>query len=109
MERGERIMLEAFPELEKHVEYKESYTPAHVCSLTRDQVLPGQGGECMGLGQFVNQCARYKPSVQAPVCGLYHVGCDAGGSGVGTQQAAKSGMKVADLVLRYHRMKNASP
>ncbi len=109
MEQGERVILDVFPELEKHIEYKESYTPAHVCSLTRDQVLPGQGGECIGLGQFVNQCARYKPSVQAPVRGLYHVGCDAGGSGVGTQQAAESGMKVADLVLRYHRMKSASP
>jgi len=109
VEQGERVMLGAFPELEKHIEYKETYTPAHVCSLTRDQVLPGQGGECIGLGQFVRQSARYKPSVAAPVRGLFHVGCDAGASGVGIQQAAKSGVAVADRVLRYHRMKRATP
>jgi len=107
METGERILLEAFPGLADHIVYRESYTPAHVCSLTRDPVLPGQGGECIGLGQYVNQCARHKPSVKAPVRGLFYVGCDAGGSGVGIQQAADSGMKVADLVLRYHRMRNA--
>jgi hypothetical protein len=35
---------------------------------------------------------------------LYYVGCDAGGSGIGTQQALESGMKVADEVERYHRL-----
>jgi len=43
------------------------------------------------------------------VSGLFYVGCDAGGTGVGTQQAIESGMNVADEVLRYHRMKRASP
>jgi len=109
MERGEAAFLNAFPGLADHIETKESYTPAHVANLTRDHVLPGQGGECIGLGQFVNQCARYKPSVKAPIRGLFFVGCDAGGSGVGTQQATHSGIKVADQVLRYHRMKCASP
>lgn len=109
MEKGEAVFLEVFPDLAKHIDAKESYTPAHVSKLTRDQVLPGQGGECIGLGQYVSQCARYKPSVKAPVRGLFYVGCDAGGSGVGIQQATDSGMKVADQVLRYHRMKTASP
>ncbi len=67
----------------------------------------GTGRSRIPWSSTTRQCGV--SSVQAPVCGLYHVGCDAGGSGVGTQQAAKSGMKVADLVLRYHRMKNASP
>jgi hypothetical protein len=38
---------------------------------------------------------------------LFYVGCDAGGIGVGTQQATDSGMKVADIVLRYHRQRQA--
>ena len=80
-----------------------------VSNLTRDQVLPGQGGECIGLGQYVNQAARYKPSITAPIRGLFYVGCDAGGSGVGTQQAVDSGMNVADTVLRYYRMHKATP
>jgi len=108
-EAGEKIMLDAYPDLEKHIEFKEAYTPTHVCNLTRDQVLPGQGGECIGLGQLMGQCARTKPSVKAPVRGLFFVGCDAGGYGVGTQQAVDSAIKVADLVLRYDRMRRATP
>ncbi len=106
---GEKVMLDAYPDLEKHIESKESYTPTHVCNLTRDQVLPGQGGECIGLGQWMGQCARTKPSVKAPVRGLFFVGCDAGGYGVGTQQAVDSAINVAEAVLRYHRMHKATP
>jgi hypothetical protein len=65
------------------------------------------GGECIGLGQVVGQGGAKKPSTKAPVRGLFFVGCDAGGIGVGTQQAVDSGMKVADEVLRYHRMRQA--
>ena len=106
---GEKVMLDAYPDLIKHVESKETYTPTHVCNLTRDQVLPGQGGECIGLGQLMGQCARTKPSVKAPVRGLFFVGCDAGGYGVGTQQAVDSAINVAEAVFRYHRMHEATP
>jgi len=106
---GEQVLLDAYPDLEKHIESKETYTPAHVCNLTRDQVLPGQGGECIGLGQWMGQCARTKPAVKAPVRGLFFVGCDAGGYGVGTQQAVDSAINVAETVLRYHQMHEATP
>jgi hypothetical protein len=33
------------------------------------------------------------------------VGCDAGGVGVGTQQAIDSGIKVADAVERHHQQR----
>jgi hypothetical protein len=56
----------------------------------------------------VGQCGAHKPSIKAPIRGLVYVGCDAGGVGVGTQQATDSGMKVADEVLRYHRMRQAT-
>jgi phytoene dehydrogenase-like protein len=108
-EKGEDVFLQAYPDIAQHIESKEGYTPAHVCHLTRDQVLPGQGGECIGLGQYVNQCSRYKPSAKAPIRGLFYVGCDAGGSGIGTQQAVDSGIKVTDMVLRYHQMHGATP
>jgi hypothetical protein len=72
--------------------------------MSRDHVLPGQGGETIGLAQVVGQDGRYKPAVKAPIQGLFYVGCDAGGRGIGTQQATDSGMKVADLVHRYFLM-----
>jgi prolycopene isomerase len=98
---GEDIVFEAFPQLEEAIEYKELYTPKDVSNLTRDSVLPGCGGETIGLGQVVGQCGPGKPSIETPVRGLFLVGCDAGGSGVGTQQAIESGMNVADAVMRY--------
>ena len=92
-----------WPEVRPHVEREERYSTAQVSSLTRDHVLPGQGGECIGLAQIVGQCGRHKPSARGPIRGLYYVGCDAGGYGCGTHQAVDSGVEVARLVLRDHR------
>jgi phytoene dehydrogenase-like protein len=100
---GEEIIFRALPELEGAIEDKELYTPRDVSNLTRDSVLPGHGGETIGLGQVVGQCGPNKPSIAAPIRGLFLVGCDAGGTGVGTQQAIESGMHVADAVLRHHQ------
>ena len=105
---GEEIIFKAFPKLEGAIEDKELYTPKDVSNLTRESVLPGHGGETIGLGQIVGQCGPTKPSIAAPIRGLFFVGCDAGGTGVGTQQAIESGMNVADAVLRYHRASKAS-
>ncbi|MBE0479501.1 MAG: NAD(P)/FAD-dependent oxidoreductase [Dehalococcoidia bacterium] len=103
-QRGEDIVFKAFPDLPGRIESKEGYSTRDVCVLTRDQVLPGQGGECIGLGQIVGQCARYKPAAKAPLQGLFYVGCDAGGYGVGIHQATDSGINVANMALRYHRL-----
>ncbi len=52
----------------------------------------------MGLGQVVGQCGKQKPSVDAPIRGLYYAGTDAGAAGMGTHQASLSGTAVARLV-----------
>jgi hypothetical protein len=57
------------------------------------------------LGQIVGQCGDMKPSFRAPIGGLFYVGTDAGGTGIGTQQAIESGMNVADAVERYHHLR----
>jgi len=104
---GEQIIFEAFPEFEGAIENKELYTTKTVSHLTRDSVLPGVGGETIGIAQIIGQCGPGKPSIQAPIRGLFYVGCDAGGTGVGTQQAVESGMNVADAVYRYCSMHKA--
>jgi len=106
-DKCDEIMFKVFPEMEKHIELREPYASKDVCLLTRDRVLPGQGGECIGLGQTLGQGGSHKPSVKAPIQGLFFVGCDAGGYGVGTQQATDSGTKVAGIVQRYHLMRTA--
>jgi prolycopene isomerase len=77
---------------------------ADVSRVTRDSVVPGQGGECIGLGQIVGQCGQYKPSPTAPIQGLFYVGVDSGGYGVGIHHATESAVNVAPIVLRYHQM-----
>ena len=98
---AEQALFKAFPEFEGAIEHKELYTPKTVSRLTRDSALPGVGGETIGIAQIIGQCGPGKPSIQAPVKGLFYVGCDAGGTGVGTQQAIESGINVADAVLQY--------
>jgi len=93
-----------WPEVPQHIEKKEHFHTHEISSLFRDHVLSGQGGECIGLAQVVGQCGRGKPSVKAPLRGLFYVGCDAGGYGCATQQAADSAINVARTVLQYHRM-----
>lgn len=102
---GEKMLFAAFPDFEAAIEGKDLYTPHDVSNLTRESVLHGVGGETIGLGQVVGQCGPGKPSIELSVKGLYLVGCDAGGSGVGTQQAIESGMKVAEAVAQYHQTK----
>ncbi len=103
----DEIMFRVFPDLREHIEHKEYYSARDVSALTRDQVLPGQGGECIGLGQVLGQGGGKKPPIKAPIRGLFYVGCDAGGYGVGTQQAVASGIKVAGAVQKYHLLHQA--
>ena len=106
-EKGEEILFKIFPDMPKYIESKEGYSVKEVSKLTRDQVLPGQGGECIGLGQIVGQAGKDKPSPKAPISGLFYVGCDAGGYGIGIHQATDSAVNVADMVMKYHLIHTA--
>jgi phytoene dehydrogenase-like protein len=99
----ERQIFKFEPELKKHIIRREDYTTTDVSRMTRDGVVPGQGGECIGLGQIVGQCGQYKPSPVAPIQGLFYVGVDAGGYGVGIHHGTDSATNVAPEVLRYHQ------
>jgi phytoene dehydrogenase-like protein len=98
LDRLDATVSRLWPGLEECVVSKVRYGNRQVSGLTRDSVVPGQGGECIGLAQVVGQCGRHKPSPKAPLTGLFYVGCDAGGYGCGTHQAADSGVNVADLI-----------
>jgi len=98
-------LAEIFPEIPPAIESKQAYAgPAQVSAVSRDHVLPGQGGEAVGVGVTIGQCGRYKPSARSPVSGLFYVGFDAGSNKgfMGTHQAVDSGLQVARLVHHYH-------
>lgn len=94
----EKMVDRQWPALRGHVTRRQAFGANAVSSTTRDNVM-GQGGECIGLGQLIGQCGRSKPDFRAPLRGLYYVGCDAGGRGIGTTQAVDSGYNVAAGVL----------
>ena len=99
--RMDEQMVKFFPEIWAATERREYAGPKEISAMTRDSVVPGQGGECVGLGQIVGQCGKLKPDPAAPIRGLYYAGADAGGAGMGTHQAACSGMEVARQVGHF--------
>jgi len=98
VELVDREMHTTFPEIDGHIVRKQAFTALHAANASRDSVVPGAGGEAIGIAQIIGQCGSTKPNVRTPLDGLYIVGCDAGGIGCGTHQAVDSGFKVADIV-----------
>jgi prolycopene isomerase len=96
--RAEVVLDELWPDLRPHIVRKERYGARHISAMSRDAVLPGCGGEAVGIAQVVGQVGKAKPDPRTPLPGLYLVGCDAGGRGAGTHQAVDSGFNVAAMV-----------
>jgi prolycopene isomerase len=96
--RCDAVINELWPDLKDHIIRKEPYGAKQISSMSRDSVLPGLGGEAVGIAQVVGQCGYTKPDPGTPLPGLYIVGCDAGGRGAGTHQAVDSGFNVAAIV-----------
>lgn len=104
----DRLVEEHFPEIWAVVERIERSGPADISRLTRDSVVAGQGGECVGVAQIVGQCGKYKPKSQTPVRGLFIVGADAGAEGMGTHQAALSGIRATrEVQLALNKIAHA--
>jgi phytoene dehydrogenase-like protein len=99
----DELFAEMFPEAVPHIASREGYMgPAEVSALSRDQVLPGVGGEAAGSAVTVGYCGKNKPNPRSPLPGLFFVGHDAGGGGyLATHQAVWSGVNVAPLVHFY--------
>jgi phytoene dehydrogenase-like protein len=91
------------PQLFDHIEREETFGPATVPTVGRDAVLPGKGGESYGVALSLGQYGDGRLSGETPIGGLFYVGCDAGGFGLGTHQALDSAINVSRLVLAYHK------
>ncbi len=88
------------PEIFESIETTEIFGPKEVPAVGTDSILPHQGGESYGLALSVGQTGDKQPKGDSPIKGLFHVGCDAGGSGLGTHQALDSALNVLELVLK---------
>ena len=88
-----RRLEKLFPGMRDHILWE------HKTDLEYIATLGGRGaGEAIGLAQSYDQDGPDKPDPRTPVEGLYVVGVDAGGMGIGTERAADSAMNVFEII-----------
>ena len=73
-------------------------TTSIVPSVGNDALFPGQGGESYGIANTIGQAGPDRPQGNTPIKGLYIVGNDAAGFGLGTHQAVDSGFKIFEMI-----------
>ena len=78
---------EIIPGFEDHILWVDVTTPKDL------EAQLGESGATIGLGQMPGQCGADRPSVKTPLEGLYLVGGEAGGSGVGIELCASSALE----------------
>ena len=103
LEQVKKIAVKMQPDILEHIEKEETFGPLVVSKMGRDSVLPGRGGEDYGVTLSVTQYGDERLNGKTPIEGLYYVGGDAGGFGLGTHQAVDSAVNVSKMVLDYHR------
>ena len=94
LDRAEELAAEIFPELAGATVDVERVLTGDVSRLSGRAA-----GECIGVAQEVGQSGTLRPQASTPIGGLYLVGADAGGRGIGTEMAADSALRL------YHQLK----
>ncbi len=86
-----RRMCALVPGLEEHIVLR---VETGVDSIV--EISGRASADVIGIAQRFDQVGDQRPDVTTPVEGLFLVGCDAGGRGVGIEQAADSALNLAD-------------
>ncbi len=89
LDRMENTVQDLYPDIEKHVIWKIRTDISYVAEISGRWT-----GEVIGVAQNRHQVGDKRPSSVTPVEGLYLVGADAGGRGVGTEMAVDSGLNL---------------
>jgi len=82
-----------FPDISENLMWYDVSTPKDI------NQLGGKDASVIGLSQIINQTGSDRLSQKLPIEGLYLVGGDAGGWGIGTELAAKSALECADQII----------
>jgi prolycopene isomerase len=93
LDRIEATMQMLHPGIEDHVVWKLRTDVEYTSKITGRDL-----GEVIGLSQDYRQVGKDRPSPKMPIRGLYYVGADAGGRGIGTEMAAESALNVSRMV-----------
>ena len=93
LDRVHDKVCELYPDLEAAVLWQSRSTCNDAAELTGHRT-----GEAIGLAQTPGQAGRLRPELATPVTGLWLVGADAGARGIGTEMAAASALRLADIL-----------
>lgn len=99
LDHVERIVRKIQPDLFDHIYKTERMTPAQCAAVGTDKLGPRLGGEAYGVANAIGQSGAQRPDPKSPIGNLYYVGNDAGGFGLGTQQAVDSAVNVVGMIL----------
>jgi phytoene dehydrogenase-like protein len=94
IENSFNSLEKVFPRLSKNILWYDVTTPEDI------HASYGKEASVVGIGQIVNQVGKTRPSVSLPIEGLYMVGGDAGGWGIGTELAAESAFECFNAILQ---------
>lgn len=93
LDMAESMAVDIFPEISGCVIEKQRVHTSHISRITGRST-----GECIGLAQEVGQSGIRKPDAATPIDGLYLVGSDSGGRGIGTECAAESALYLYNML-----------
>jgi phytoene dehydrogenase-like protein len=94
--------------IEAMIDTAENYIPGlreHALFIDKTTIegldeLCGESGSCIGLAQTPGQVGKSRPSTKTPLEGLYVVGGEAGGAGVGTELCTLSAVEFFDSYVK---------
>jgi prolycopene isomerase len=95
----DQIVEAALETVEKYIPgLRQNARWTHVTRVDQMDKMLGEEGAGIGIGQVVGQCGDKRPKIQTPIEGLYIVGGEAGGTGVGTELCVNSAMEFMELI-----------
>lgn len=97
IDRIDQTVMRLYPGIEKHIIFK------HTTDVNYIKNVSGRyEGDLIGLAQNYDQVGKNRPKLQTPIDGLFLVGSDAGGNGVGTEMAADSALQLERLIIQKY-------
>lgn len=87
-------LQKVFPDISENLMWYDVSTPKDI------NQLGGKEASVIGLSQMINQTGNDRLSPKLPIEGLYLVGGDAGGWGIGTELAVKSALECAEQIMQ---------
>ena len=93
LDRIEATMSMLHPGIDDHVVWKLRTGTDYVARISGRDL-----GEVIGLAQDYRQVGKDRPDPRMPISGLYLVGADAGGRGIGTEMAGDSALNVSTMI-----------